>query len=642
MNFIKHLAITLIVVSIASELALIYSEGDNKTDFITPQYPLATYDSHELKTLRREVIIPGTKYKVYEQRPTVLDSSDITEFRNIIRYTDALSLNSNGTLWCSLNMARFPKSAGNDRNSVWLPCPIYGYDLRFIPPFFLFMGLSMFFLYKSMTVKGGKQYFIYLSMVYIFIWLANINLLFTVNGFFTVYSFDPDNFFKISVDIINFCRKTKVAVGVGTAILYIPFILLFNAKSYFDISVVFSVFNYFFSGAGTLLLLLLIANRLSPSKRAIQITGVVAAYYPLLAWILRKGGTWDPNFYSKSIFYLFKENPYSMALYNKSLLLSWNGLSDNIAVFFMVLMIVVALFSRLTPLRYFLVGASLGAAMVVRYPSFIILPAFLFLDIIVNLRQRIKYRFIILNYLLMLLAFLSIFSIQMFDNYLINGNLFSPTVENPLFGGMEEKIINMFRFSNVISGMTFYLKVNFKLFFLSMFLLYLIRNIISSFSLWLWIVIPLIFYSSFNIFYVSEIRYLLIIFPALYCTIGIAGSQTGGRSLLIIAFFLILNFTLTSPESPDGWSIISIPPCFNYLLPAVSSLIMLLFWLKNYGSEGKAYLLFAFFFPIFGTGNHWFIIIAMAVFPVYACSILMKLRLERIKINGFQFHIPMS
>lgn len=622
-SMIKYSKYILFISAIVSAL-IIYPKSffSKEPEFVEPKFPLATFSDEKLTNLQKEVLTPQQKYKVYACKKVVFDGTNIAPIKHIFRYLKAYKIRENPDLWCSLDLIRLPSNNDfSDTTTEWRLYIINPFDFNFLPLFFLFIALSLIFFSKLLwiPINHEKKYLIYSSLGYVSLQISGICFLFFICGFFTLYSFDPDFFFNLSTELIDFSRKSPIPVGVGMPLLYAPFIVLFNAKEYADISVPFTIFNYVVCGIGLLVVLLIIVKQLTDNKIAIHCTALTACLYPLFAWIFWQGSSENPAVFSKNILYLAKEHPLSIALLNKGLLLSWNGLSDNTATFFMGLALCLGICLKKSFLKYFFCGVAIGIAMIFRYPSFLILPAFVFWEFTTWSQEKTNFsikRFVYYTFIFFI-GFILIFSIQLLDNYLVNGNFFKPSVDISLYRGKSPYIYNLFSIENLKHGLRFYLKINYKIFFIAICFLFCLKRSDLGIFFWLWIVCPLVFYASFNGYSVSAIRYLIPVFFAIYCIIGIGLSELSFSKSFLIVVFIILNYVLTSPESPKGWNIINVPEMFSVLIPCFSALIFIsiaLILTKN----RFFWLVISGLFLLFSTGNYLVIIFGLIAYPFYA------------------------
>lgn len=582
-------------------------------EFIVPAYPLATYSDPGLKEMTNMILKPNEKYKVYASLITLQDTTGITTFWNIMRYTTSYSIRPDGSLWCSLNMSRSPSQ---ENPGIWLPYPVFGKDCRFLPYLLLSLSFLCMFIWFYLRTNHRTARLLFYCSIFFSLWISCLLYIFYFNGFYILYGLDPDQFIDIAKEWLRFERHTRICNSIGTAFFYIPFITFCKVKDFFDIAVIFSIFNFMVFGAGSLILTIFIARLISGcNEKAVTVTAFAATLLPFTAWVMRREGPWNPIFWGKTLFIIRNDHPYSMIFYNKSLLFAWNGMSDSIAVFFMLLGIFFLIFMKVSFKKYFILGVVLGFSMSVRYGSITILPAVFLYDIFTLYQAKVKFRDFIKYYILFAVSGLLAFSPQLIDNYMVNGHIFAPSVMEGLYSG-GNKISNLFSIGNLSMGYFFFLKVHFKVFLLYTLLLFVVKDLKLSLMFWLWIFVPLTFYSSLNFNSHSEIRYIIIIFPAFYLIAGMASRHLNPRELVLVLVALAANFIFASPESSTGLDPFRFPFWVHFLIPSASVLYMLLLIKLRLISVNNG-LFFITYFMFLTSGVWWFILLGLLIFPVF-------------------------
>lgn len=609
-SYFKYLSFVLFAFSIISGGISLFLLLIEPRDYIFPTHPLATFKDAFLKNQAGIIISPDKVYKVYASKNILLDTSSLLPPTSIRRYVTSYRIEIAGKkLWCSKNLtASFQKNPETNEEQ-WFIKLFFEKNYYFLPYSFLFLSLSLFFAYLYNCEK--KQQYFYL--IYIFLWLGLGSLFFYLNGFFIIYNKDPEQFFNIAKEWLDFNRHTTIPNSVGAAIFYLPFIILLRPESYWDMAIPFSTINLTIVGASSIAFIILLAKQLSVSGRVHHCVAILSCLFPFVT------GIYYPCYGTvsecKSLLHLGSLAPYSQELRFQAVLCGWNGLSDNLALLFILMGIAVLWKTEISVRRYFFPGIFLGFALTLRYGSIVILPAVFFWDIATLIKNKTPLKKILGYYSVFAITGILAFSPQLIDNLIIKGSPFLQTADRHLYNG-EESLWNMFRPENLPDGLNFYFQIHYKFLLLFSFILFLIKDRKIAVTLWLWTIVPLVFFSSTNFYKAEGVRYLISIFPAIFLAVSLFCGSINRKELILISVLLILNMALTAPESPGPFAYIIIPGILHFIIPLISSAILVCapFLL---GASTKNSIMMAFFFLFFALGQWWTALAILAVFPLY-------------------------
>jgi len=356
-----------------------YINSRNKsTPFnFVPSHALPIFEDKELKKHTGIIIIPNQNYLVEDIKRIIFDPRDYIPQSMIRRYTYVYQLNIMGTkYWCSENLIYY---LNHEKKSVFLD---FSFDpaFSFLPFIFITLGLCILILKPLITDNKPILFF----LLYITLWVSSILMFFYINGFFFVYNVDYDQWFTMAQELINGNRVSRLNNTFGNTYLYMLFIILFDANTFNDIAVPFSLFNLAFVGAGTLLILTLISYKLSKSIYCAHVTAIIYILFPFLAWIFHKGIFGAPDFIGKTMLHLGTVHPFSLTLWYQSLLMSYNCMSDNIGFFFPLCSMLLVAYMRKSAFKYIVLGFILGIGICVRYTSILIWPTVFMMDYYFN------------------------------------------------------------------------------------------------------------------------------------------------------------------------------------------------------------------------------------------------------------------
>ena len=608
----KYLLTILAVISLLCLIVAVNFLVQN-SNTLSSSYPMASFKDSELKIPANFGIYKKSDYKVL-QKKTKLEMLGI-----IGRYIPVTQVDIGGDkYWCSKNIILKPNGKS------WESEYIFYKDESFLPYFFGFMFI--FFILALFLIGWNKGIMINSYLLFFFLWLAGISLILYFNGLYIYLNGDEQMFYKIASEWLKFERISFIPGNVGTAFFYIPFILLYSSQHISEIIIQFALFNTIFICGGTILLVLYIQKLFKNSKLAFYTVGFIAALFPIFAFVYYKGGVRDEyGIIGKTMLYLGRHNPYSVTLYNQTFLSGWNGLSDNFAVFFMVISVVVLWKMKFSLKKYFLLGLCIGFSICIRYGSITVLPAIIIYDLYSLYKNRISLKKGFLYYIFFSCGlFVGVFP-QLMDNLLILGNPLGVSVSDSLYAGGGEHVVNLFSFQNIAKGYNFYFQIHYKILLLFSFILYFIKNKCLSFFFWLWMFTIFTFYSSLNFYGHSAVRYIIIIFPIIYISLGlfINDYYTKLKEVLLFGGIIILNCFFISPESPRSFTFIYLPLAWHYLVPVFSSLVSVII-AKSLHIDLKKTLFFIFFLLLLSIGLWWIPLIIFLLFPfvlIFQCVI---------------------
>ena len=540
------------------------------------------------------ILKPDTPYIILQKQNIIFDTSKYFTNKNIVRNTTAYQIitDRNQKLWTSKNIIL----NYNTKNKQYEGKLISYKNNRFIPIIILLLSIIIWIFSTKSKIINMRIY-----IGYYLLWLLSfLFILYQTNVFFIYSNGDAQMFFRIAEELVNLNRTKPVPGNIGTAFFCIPFVFLFNTANYLDIAIFFSFFNLIFIGGGCFILTLMIAKHLTNRPKAFHTTAISCILSSCLLYIWRQGGIWDPNFIGGTSinFYNSTLHPYAMYLYNKCFLYGWNRQSDNYAVFFMLLSFTILIKIKPALYKHLLLGTAMGFAFSIRYGCITFFPLIIFWDLYSHIQSKNSLKKVAKFYVFLLIGIIVGSFPQLLDNYIINKNFLLPTVNSNLFNNNPKSTINLFGFVNLKLGYKFFLTVLFKPITIYIFLLYFIKDVKKGIFFWLWLFIPLTFYGYSNMYGHSCLRYLIIIFPALYIILGNSLKNLSAKEALIFTPFACFSFYAYPESSTINFSIIYTHPShlseyFNHLFPLFcGSIVYFLSYLFKTSKRNALFFLF--------------------------------------------------
>lgn len=545
------------------------------TSIESPHY-LVTFEDPEFTQLSTTVLEARRPYQIEQHLDTFVTDPHFIAYQSPIKrriQAYQIKLTDGRQVWCSPVYRAIAYQDDPQTPLKWRLEADVPWDLRFLPPVFLCLA-AIAALICRMNASTGIQWQHWL--MFPLARLALLFLFFTMNGCFVIYTSDESMFVDIAREWLAGSRQTPIPGGIGTAFFYAPLVLIGGVETFWDVALAASWCNTLIIGTANLLLVLLLAQKFNPSRRVFYATGLIATLFPFLVYVVRMGDVSDPNFIGKTVFHLLQHDPYAVNLYYWSLLNHWNGLSDNIAAAFILLCIYLTWRMPLNWRRYLALGLCLGFAITVRHASVAMLPLIYTWDIARQIKAGFSAKKFIAWYFVFGMAGILGCLPQLIDNWTISGNPLQATLTEKLFEG-GDTVVHLFGLDNLVSGYHYFFQIHFKTLVLFVIVLLCLKPSVIRLGFWVWLMVPMTFVCLLNFYSVQSVRYLLIIYPALFLAIGLICDRLNNRESAVSVATVVICFTLTSPEEPLTWAPVMLPLWqMRVLLAILAALILAL------------------------------------------------------------------
>ena len=408
-------------------IALFLGSIFHGVSYIIPAKPYVCFRDGEMLTEASHMALrPRVRYVVYDTMHKYYKKGQV-----IVRRVCAYKIKNGNTFYWVSKDIYFQNIIDDDGNRCWVKAYSFGKDTFFLAIIWILTGLllvSLAYLIPNRT----SHYMTSFSIIYILVYFLGISIFFYYNGFFIIDCGDPDQFVSIAKEWYLLNRHTPIPNQVGGAFFYLPLMLLFQADRYLPIAIPFSLFNLSIS-ALNIFLVLLIIREFTKSTISFHLCGILSSMLPVFTFAFSCGGRVDRfGLIGKTGIFLGTVNPYSVVLFNKSLVLGWNGYVGTLAVFFILIGLLSLMKCKSPFLKYILLGLSLGFAMTLRYGVITILPAIFYIDILLRNKCNMPWKRFLLFYVLFGVSGFIGFLPQFVDNFYVNGNPLTPTALNRL------------------------------------------------------------------------------------------------------------------------------------------------------------------------------------------------------------------
>jgi hypothetical protein len=189
---------------------------------------------------------------------------------------------------------------------------------------------------------------------------------------------DEFDYFRIANDILHRVRPTTWNFNISIAILYVPLMVLTEAKSYLDIHAIVVFLNVAILTPATSVMIYFLVEKVSRRPRVALGTVLALVLLPVVYYPVELHRAAAPVF--KAFFGLPSFSAASYRLYYHSVWVGWNGLSDTASTFAVTLSLCLAVFLKGHRLRYhLLVGAAFGLACFLRINNIFFAPVVAYL-----------------------------------------------------------------------------------------------------------------------------------------------------------------------------------------------------------------------------------------------------------------------
>jgi hypothetical protein len=389
---------------------------------------------------------------------------------------------------------------------------------------------------------------------------------------------------------------------IGQGIIYLPFIAVFRAKTFWDIFIPCSWFMGFVIAPLTLVLFYLIIKKITSSNvKAFVVTlllmfGTFCFYH------------WEQlnNALVKSYFAL-PTSQISFRLYKNFIMTGFNTMSDSPSMFLIVLIIFIGVFARPKFRILIIISALFGFACLVRIGNIFFAPVTawllwnLFKDKLLELKSLFVYG------ASAVIAFLIVFSPQLIINWMHFDSIFTFPYK------LHPDANSGFEISMLYSNIFLLGKANFAIWVLGALGMFTIRDAKLRVLLILWATPTILFYLGYICSASDTTRFIISTYCALLAAFICSQVWDGlsKRELVCLIVMLALSILLVCPS--DYTWVIQYPwdlqqyswgkgvaTGLNYAIPAIAALITLSFF------RNRGLMLFsATFMMLYFSGSPW-------------------------------------
>ena len=230
--------------------------------------------------------------------------------------------------------------------------------------------LILFILFRRLVQKKENAYELFLIPALLRIILV---LCCREYGVFPAATDEP-GYFRTVADMLQGQWRNQWSFTVGTGFFYLPFVLLLNAKEFFDIVPLFNYFSGIFIAPACLYLCALVLKKLQVSVRVVCCAMLFWAVYPLFCYHLEDWNAlhFQQFFNVPSWLWQFDRWFYYAFCINSG----FNAMSDIPALFLMFCSLYTLFAAPEKKYAYVLSGALFGFACLVRINYILLAPAF--------------------------------------------------------------------------------------------------------------------------------------------------------------------------------------------------------------------------------------------------------------------------
>jgi len=350
------------------------------------------------------------------------------------------------------------------------------------------------------------------------------------------YRFPGDEFayFRIAKDLLAWDFSTPFNMTIGHPLYYLPFILLLQAKTMFDLVPLLSWLSALILMPGTFVMFYFIVKKLSGSAwlslaAALLWLAAPRFYFPIEIPVPQAVISWCWDFQA-----------YSFTNY-QCILTGFNTMSETVSVPTLMLTILLILYWPPSGRRYLCIGLLFGFSCLVRINNIMFAPLLIYLFWRSD-RQLTEWRYSIRMLVLTILGFLLLFSGQLAVNQI---NFGSPLIFPYVLHGKE--VYAGFQWRNVFHVAEYYFQIHFLYYSLALVSLFFFSDRVLRNILILWVVPLTLFFCG----YLTGQPYRFLL-PALFGVFAVLACNPLWRRLRCwqIAAVAVYIIVVCSPELP--------------------------------------------------------------------------------------------
>jgi hypothetical protein len=345
------------------------------------------------------------------------------------------------------------------------------------------------------------------------------------------YPLDEFAFFNVAKGMINWNFIPKWRMTVGMPLVYIPFILIFNAKDMFDIVLPVCIFFACVLMPASIVFVFFIARKLTSSPRCSFLAALLWLFLNMLYFPVEGGET-------KSVFSIFGSDlgEYISTCY-LFIRTGFNSMSGNLAMFTLFAALLLALYMKPRFRMFAIVSAIYGFSCVTRINNVFFAPMIAWLFWCRNKDLLINWKYLLKAVVISISAFIAVFSLQLAANQLNFGSIFIfPYSLHPT------EVYKGFEIGNLNRGINYYFRIHYFSFAATLAALMSMKKRNLKVALILWTMPLTIFFCGYCVLG-QPIRFLLPVFSGLCVAIVCSGIRHGlkrQQKLLLIFTVIVL------------------------------------------------------------------------------------------------------
>ena len=413
--------------------------------------------------------------------------------------------------------------------------------------FFLFVAFRMGWhraLFTACDIAAVK--FVVISLVILI--LLRLSLLFLTlyfAGNLISHPIDELDYFKIGKDIVDGVISPNWRFTIGLPLLYVPFIVGLNAKTYFEIVHEISVFNSVGVGSICQVLIFFIIQKVSRSTRKAFLTVLILSVVPFVYFPIEYHSFADSQ---KQVFKAIVSLPeFNVGSYRLYYIFNWmgfNGLSDMSSACIILCCILLALHGTYSRKKTALIAGLFALACLTRIANIFFSPLIAYV-----LCNSIKLkRLCAKEYLVMIGLGLGVFSLLFSPQFIINAQSYGGWFEFP-YVLHENRANEGFRLTDFLSGTLFLINTNYIYMVMGAAGLLFIRDYRLKRFFIFWGLPLIIFYAGYPVVGASPIRFILPVYGGILgafvcCEVWYGVSR---KTALVMLGAVGASFILVSP-----------------------------------------------------------------------------------------------
>ncbi len=555
--------------------------AESSTITLEPGTPLFVHDTLNAERSRPIVITKPLQVPVIEQKIYRTPNHPLQRKH----YIKKVMLPNKKTFWVDQQM-RFTVDQNGKAQYTYLP---YKYFMPLAILFAICFGISLICLIRRFQNKSSNKWLKtdYLAIISsILLQYTMLMILLYISKITVFTASDELEYFKVAAGLKNGDFSGPWRYTIGLPLFYIPFILIFNAKSFYDIETAFCFFNALILSPAYLVLTFYIIKKLCgkilPALTAVFLLQFMMFFYQY--YDLYFNGQ-----YTYKSFFAVITSDWIYYLHAKFLLFGFNAGSENVSMLLIFVCITICLYSSKRIRNLVFLSIVFALACLTRINNIFFAPLLVWLLWNQFGEKLLNTKFLVKFICAGAISFLAVFSIQLIINKIQFNSFFTfPYVLH------DAAVYRGFALSCIPGGLRFLSHISLAYIVPGSLAMAFVKNRKTQLTLIFGAMPLFFFFCGYPALGGGSTRFVMISYSFFTAALVLPEfwEEISWKSRSILVAIIALSLLLTTPSHynldillPWGWDSYSWGSKFcnflNYLIPAISVLLAAILYKKT-------------------------------------------------------------